>query len=196
MKKFAVWLLAGAVGLSLAGCVQHVPDAAADGSDWNESWVTVGGIVGVETPEGLTNLENRSPVSSNELHYATWSIGDAEPFVNEDGKDMEIYDAQMFLVLAGFRKTAEAKETAAEWLELASERYNIETTAAETYNGQEFTVITYTYSSETNPYARGASAYGVYRNYAINAELSCREEFDGDAQTVLADFLENCHYAA
>ena len=41
---------------------------------------------------------------------------------------------------------------------MASSQYAIEGTSAETYNGQEFTVITYTYESDTNPYARGASA--------------------------------------
>ena len=79
---------------------------------------------------------------------------------------------------------------------MASSQYAIEETSAETYNGQEFTVINYTYESDTNPYARGASAFGVYRNYAISVELSCREKFDGSSQEFLAGFLLNCHYAA
>ena len=56
--------------------------------------------------------------------------------------------------------------------------------------------MTYTFSSETNPYQRGASAFGLYRNYAVNVELSCLKDFEGDAQTLLANFLERCHYAA
>ena len=79
---------------------------------------------------------------------------------------------------------------------MASSQYAIEGTSTETCNGQEFTVITYTYESDTNPYARGASAFGVYRNYAISVELSCQEGFDGNAPDILANFLEHCHYAA
>ncbi|MDE7243538.1 MAG: hypothetical protein K2O18_06120 [Oscillospiraceae bacterium] len=196
MKKLAALLLTGAMGLCLAGCGQNIPVAAADGAEWDDNWVTVGGIVGVETPAGLDSRENNDTLGANGMYYATWSSGEAEPYVNEDGKDTDLYDAQVYLLLAGSKSAGGAEESAAEWVEMASERYNIGTTSAETYNGQEFTVITYTFSSETNPYTYGASAFGVYRNYAVSAEVSCRESYDGDAKTVLAGFLENCHYAA
>lgn len=196
MKRLTLFLLAGALSLSLTGCGQNIPVTAADGAKWDDTWVTVGGILGVDTPEGLDSRENNDTLGVNGMYYATWSSGESEPCVNEDGEDADLYDAQLYVLLAGYTSAEEAEDAAAEWLEMAAGQYNIETTSAETYNGQDFTVITYTFSSDTNPYARGASAFGVYRNYAVSAELSCRESFDGDAQTVLADFLENCHYAA
>lgn len=196
MKKLSLLLLTGAMSLSLAGCGQNIPVTVADGAKWDDSWVTVGGILGVDTPAGLDSRENNDTLGVNGMYYATWSSGEAEPYVNEDGEDADLYDAQLYLLLAGAKSAEEAEGTAAEWLEMASGQYQIEATSTETYNGQEFTVITYTFSSGTNPFSHGASAFGVYRNYAISAELSCREKFGGDAQTTLADFLKNCHYAA
>ena len=40
--------------MCLTGCASAPPpERAADGLDWDESWVTVGGKVGVDTPEGM-----------------------------------------------------------------------------------------------------------------------------------------------
>ena len=182
--------------LCLTGCGAAAPETAADGSAWNEDWVTVGNVVGVETPEGMTLLENNDALSAKGMYYAAWSLGEAEEVLNEDGETAQVYDAQVYLLLAGYDSTAKAEEAAAEWLEMAAEQYAVESTDSETHNGQEFTVVTYTYTSETNPYARGASAFGVYGNYAVSVELSCREDFDGNALEILADFLDHCHYAA
>ena len=44
MKKILVCLLA----LLLAGCAKAAPERAADGASWNESWITLGGVLGVE----------------------------------------------------------------------------------------------------------------------------------------------------
>lgn len=52
----------------------------------------------------------------------------------------------------------------------------------------DFAVITYTFDSNTNPYAQGVSAFGVYQNCAISAEFTCQEDFDGDAAQLLAVF--------
>ena len=150
----------------------------------------------VETPEGLTPRENSDVLSAKGMYYATWSLGEAEELPRRDGVTVQVYDAQVYLLLAGYDSTAKAEEAAAEWLGMASEQYAVETTASETHNGLEFTVVTYTYTSETNPYARGASAFGVYGNYAVSVELSCREDFDGSAPEILADFLDHCRYAA
>lgn len=186
--------LLAACGL-LAGCAQPIPRQAADGAAWEEDWVSVGNVLGVDTPEGLTPRENNDALTASGMYYAAWSTGEAEPYTNEDGDAALLYDAQVHVLLAGYNEAGKAEDGAAEWLEMASSRYAIEETSSETYNGQAFTVITYTYESDTNPYARGASAFGVYRNYAISVELSCREEFGGGAREILADFLSNCHYA-
>lgn len=184
------------MALLLTGCGRTAPPKAADGASWSEDWVALGRVIGVDTPEGLTPRENSDVLSTKGMYYATWSAGEAVPYVNEDGEDAQLYDAQVYLLAAGYDSTQKAEETAAEWLAMAGEQYAVEETKTEMYNGQELTVITYTYTSESNPYSRGASAFGTYGNYAVSAELSCREGFDGDALETLENFLEHCHYAA
>lgn len=196
MKK-RFWSLFWLCGLlCLSGCGAPAPDTAADGTEWSDNWVTIGNVIGVETPEGMTFRESSDALEAQGMYYAAWSMGEGVTAANEDGEDVQIYDAQVYLLLAGYDNTGKAEEAAAEWLDMAAERYAVESTASETYAGQAFTVITYTYASETNPFARGASAFGVYGNYAVSVELSCREDYDGSAPELLADFLEHCHYAA
>lgn len=194
MKKMLVLCLC--MALFLSGCGKAAPPKAADGSAWSEDWVTLGSVIGVDTPEGLTARENSDVLSAKGMYYASWSAGGAVPYVNEDGEEVQLYDAQVYLLAAGYDSTAKAEETAAEWLSMADGQYAVEETKTETYNGQELTVITYTYTSESNPYSRGASAFGTYGNYAVSVELSCRESFEGDALETLENFLEHCHYAA
>lgn len=196
MKQLRGLILCLLLSLCLSGCAQAALPKAADGQEWGEDWVTVGNVVGVDTSEGLTPRENNDALSAKGMYYATWSAGEAIPYVNEDGEDVEVYDAQLYFLLSGYDSTEKAEDAAAEWLAMASEQYAVTGTSAETCNGQDFTVITHTYTSESNPYARGASAFGTYGNYAISAELSCGEGFGEDAGEVLRGFLENCHYVA
>lgn len=193
-KRFFALLLACCA--CLAGCAQPVPLKAADGADWDEGWVSVGNVIGVDEPQGLTLRENNDALAANGMYYAVWSIGEAEPYTNEDGEEAQLYDAQVCVLLAGYSAAGKAEDSAAEWLDMAASRYAVEESAPQTHNGQTFTVITCAYQSETNPYARGASAFGVYRNYAISVEVSCRDGFPDSAGDILTDFLENCHYAA
>lgn len=196
MKKAAIALLSGILCLCLAGCgVVLPPEKAEDGADWDESWVTVGGLVGVDTPSGMDARENNEALAANGMYYATWSMGEAVPYTNADGDEAQLYDAQVYLLLSGCKSDELAEDTLAQWKDMAERQYTVEGTAEETHNGQDFTVITYTFDAETNPYARGASAYGVYRNFAVSVEFTCRQGFDGDAAQYLALFLDNCHYA-
>ena len=194
MKRFVLILLA--LCLCLTGCGQPVPVQAADGAAWDDNWITVGGIVGVDTPAGIRHQENNDSLSLKGMYYATWSIGEAESYVNEDGDEAQLYDAQIYFLLAGYDEAEKAEESTAEWEAIANEHYAVEQTVPATCGGQDFTMLTYAYVSETNPYARGASAFGVYRNYAINVEVSCREDYTGDPREILTDFLEHCHYSA
>ena len=196
MKRTAVCLLIATLCLGLAGCgALPTPEKAADGAAWSEEWVTVGGVVGVDTPDGMTFRENNEALAANGMHYATWSIGEGKPYTNADGEEATLYDAQIYLLLGGFKSGEEAQDTMAQWQEMAQAQYTVGETAEALHNGQKFSLITYTFDGETNPYARGASAFGVYRNYAISVEFTCQEEFDGGAEELLAQFLDNCHYA-
>lgn len=196
MKKTAIALIAGVLCLYLSGCsIALPPEKTADGLDWDKNWVTVGSIVGVDTPDGMEAQENNEAFEAQGMAYATWSIGEAVPFTNADGDEALLYDAQVYLLLSGSKTVEGAEDTLAQWQEMARQQYIIEGTTTQTHNGQEFSVITYSFGSETNPYGRGASAYGVYRNYAVCVEFVCQPYFDGDAAQLLARFLDNCHYA-
>ena len=63
-------LLAGCI--CLAGCAQPIPRQAADGAAWDEQWVSVGNVIGIDTPEGLTPRENNDALTANGMYYATW----------------------------------------------------------------------------------------------------------------------------
>lgn len=195
MKQKAALLLAGALAMCLTGCTTLPPERAADGAGWDENWVTVGGVLGVDTPAGLTAQENNDALAVNGMYYATWSMGEGEDYTNEDGDDAVLYDAQIYVLLAGAKTAEDAQASLDEWMALAEDRYAVDGRTEGTYNGQPFTVLTYAYDSDTNPYQRGASAFGIYRNFAVNVELSCRESFDGDAGELLGRFLDSCHYA-
>ena len=196
MKKRMAFLLAGFMCLGLTGCGTPLPpEKAADGSDWDKSWVTVGNLVGVDAPDGMDARENNEALSAQGMYYATWSIGEGEPYTNEDGDEAQLYDAQVYLLIGGSKSGEEAEHMLAQWKSMAEAQYAVDACADETHNGQEFTIITYTFDSGINPYARGVSAYGVYRNFAISVELACREDFNGDAARLLGQFLDGCHYA-
>lgn len=196
MKRPVILCLA-ALCLCLTGCASTPPpERAADGLAWDEGWVTVGGMVGVDTPEGMDPRENNEALAVSGMYYATWSMGEGRPCTNEDGEDAELYDAQVYLLLGSYRSGGEAEDALNQWKDMALAQYTDVSAVEETHNGVDFTVITYSFDSETNPYARGASAYGLFGNCAVSVELTCREEFDGDAARLLAGFLDNCHYAA
>ena len=89
-------------------------------------------------------------------------IGEGESYTNADGEEAQVYDAQVYLLLAGRQSSEEAGNTLNQWKEMAAQQYVLGQTAEESHNGQDFTVITYSFDSETNPYTRGASSARVY----------------------------------
>lgn len=194
MKKILPFLLA--VCLLLTACAAPRPSKAVDGAEWDDTWVTVGNMLGVDVPEGLTLRDNNDSLASQGMYIATWSSGEEEAFVNKDGNEVPIYDAQINVLLAGFREDGKAEENMADWLQMAQEQYSVTNTVSETHNGQEYTVLSCTYTSETNPYDSGAAAFGVYLNCAVAIEVSCRDKYEGSAGELLQTFLDGCRFAA
>lgn len=195
MKKWfflllPVWLFC------LTGCT-HYPDQAADGMEWDKNWIILGSALGVEEPgDDLTLLDNNSILAGDDLYYASWVIGEPAPYTNADGKEIDLYDAQLYLLLCGCADSAYAQQTLEDWIEQEQETYTVTETRTETCNGQEYTVLIYECGSEANPYSRGASAFATCGNYAVSAELACQENYPGQAVEVLLRFLEGCHYNA
>ena len=195
MKKLL--LTAGiALLLVLTGCGGY-PDRAEDGTAWDPNWEMLGRVLGVEAPgNGFTLLENNVVLGADDTWYAAWTAGAPEPYINEDGKDTDLYPAQIYLLLYGCENEDRAAQAAGDWMRREGESYLVRETRSETYNGQAYTVLVYEVTSETNPYQRGVSAFTVFHNYVAVAELTCVESYAGDVQRQMADFLSGCHYSA
>lgn len=193
MKQRIRMIFLCAALVCLTGCAAKLPAAAADGAPWSEDWTTLGQTLGVEaTGYGLTLRDNKA---ARNMCFAAWSIGEAQPYTNADGEETDLYDAQLVVLLSDAGSAEGARASVDEWLELAADNYAITDTAQQTYNGQTFTVLTYTFPSGTSSFARGISAFTAYGGCAISAEFACRDNFAGDAGEILEDFLDHCHYA-
>ena len=186
-------LLAGLLGLS--GCSQY-PEQAADGTPWDSSWTMRGSVLGAEEPgNGFSLLDNYSVLTGEDIYYAAWVAGDSSAYTNEDNEEVEVYDAQLYLLAAGCADASYAQQNLDEWISKEQETYTVTETWNETHNGQEYTLLTYECGSDTNPYSRGISAFTVYGTYAISAELACQEDFTGQERDILLQFLDGCHYS-
>ncbi len=195
MRKFIVCLLA--LCLTLTGCSKSAPAKAADGSDWDEGWTTLGNVLGVEEPgNSLILRDNNEALSAADMFLASWTIGDGSPYTNEDGDEVILYPARLDVLVYGCGDEAAAREALEDWSARQGSTYDVAATEEQTRNGQEYTVSTYTCKSDANPYSRGVSAFTVYGTYAISAELNCQDGFTGDEAAILNDFLDGCHYAA
>ena len=186
-------LLAGLLGLS--GCSQY-PEQAADGTPWDSSWTMLGSVLGAEEPgNGFSLLDNYSVLTGEDIYYAAWVAGDSSAYTNEDNEEVEVYDAQLYLLAAGCADASYAQQNLDEWISKEQETYTVTETWNETRNGQEYTLLTYECGSDTNPYSRGISAFTVYGTYAISAELACQEDFTGQERDLLLQCLDGCHYS-
>ena len=70
MKKTVIIMLGALICVCLAGCSQLPPLQAVDGADWSDDWVTVGNVIGVDTPEGAFLLENNTTLDLRGMYYA------------------------------------------------------------------------------------------------------------------------------
>ena len=194
MKKTFLLIAICTMLACLTGCGTKTPAMAADGTPWSKDWIKLGPTLGVEEPgHGLTLRDEKS---ARNMFYTAWSIGEAQTYVNSSGQETNRYDAQLVLLVSSFDSTEDAQDSVDELLDLAGENYAVMDTSRQTYNGQEFTILTYTFPSDASPYARGVSAFAAFDTWVISAELACQESFEEDAQEILADFLSHCHYAA
>ncbi len=195
MKQFICCL--AALCLLLAGCAQSAPEQAADGAAWDESWTTLGGVLGVEAPgHDLTLQDNKDALSIAGMYLASWTIGEGAPYTNEDGDEVVLYPAQLDVLVYGRKDSAAARQAAEDWTARQAKTYDVTDSGQQTCNGQDYAVFAYTCKSDSNPYARGVSAFGTYKNCAVSVELNCLDSFTEDERTILTDFLNGCHYAA
>ena len=164
--------------------------------DVNAEYITVGShLTAPNTDERLTLLNNMDTLSSDGLYYASWTAGSARPYENADGDTVDLYDAQLYLLVGEYNNAESAQENMDTWLAAGQNSYDVTNEETVTYGEQSYTMITYNFINAENPYARGISAFGVYENCAVCIELTCIEEYDEDLQDMLTTFLENCVYS-
>lgn len=146
------------------------------------------------TDESLILYDYKEALAGDGLYYASWRIGDATPYENSDGDMVDLYDAQLYLLLGEFTSNAKAQENQDAWLERAESNYEISAEEEIVCDEQAYRMITYTFPDEDSPYDRGISAFGVHENSAVCIELTCQKDFTGDLEAILTEFLGNCTY--
>lgn len=186
------------VPVMLTGC--SVISSALNEKDTVNTWdtsdyVKIGDVLTVQKSDSrLALLDNKDALSTDGLFYCAWTIGNSEPYENSEGDTVDLYDAQLYLLLGEFVSSQKAQENMDDWLASAKNNYDLIKEEEIICNGQTYTLITYSYIKESNPYARGASAFGVYEGNAVCIELACRDNFTDDPESILTDFLDNCTY--
>ncbi len=196
MKRMSCLFLCVALVFCLTGCVQQAPTTTNEGADWDADWTLVGTTLGIEEPgNGLTLLDNKDALTASGLYYAAWVIGEAEDYVNADGDTIDLYDAQLYVLLQDCDDETAAQTSVDGWQAQEEEAYNVLSVETATCADQTFTILIYETADEENPYASGVSAFTAYQDHAINVELACQDGFDGDAYAILTEFLEGFHYA-
>lgn len=188
--KLKLLLCLTSISLMLAGC-----SSAPSYTQEDTGSLTIGGILEVNnTNNDLILSDNKDILSSDGLYYTSWVIGDAKPYENSDGETVDLYDAQLYLLLEEFVSGDKALTNLNSWIEQAKTTYDILSEEEVTYNGQTYTLFTYKCTREDNPYDRGVSAFGVHGDSAVCIELTCTEDFSKDLKAILTEFLGNCTY--
>lgn len=191
-SKYIACILCAAV--LLTGC-SLLPSLSDNGTATDQEYVMVGKRLTVHnTDTRLTLLDNIDVLSADGLYYASWVSGDPEPYENSDGDTTDLYDAQLYLLLGEFKNPDTAQKNMEGWLAAGQTNYDITDEVSVICNEQSYTVIIYNFQNEENPYSHGVSAFGVYEDLAVCAELTCREDYQEDLQDMLIDFLDSCTY--
>lgn len=189
MKRIWIWALVAV--LLLSGCTS----GETRHPEWDASWVPMGDAFAVEPMEGFSLNESNDMLSPAGLYYATWTCGEERGFVNADGEDATVYDAQIYALLKECSDTEQARQELAAWIAREKESYGAAETEIKSFSGQEFEILPLISGDKSNPYGYGAAAFAVRGDCAISVELVCSDRFTADPQAVLAQFLSGFHYS-
>lgn len=182
------------IALLSAGCGQSGPSNKELG--WEEDWIRVGDLIGVEPMEGFSADEDIAAMGeSGVMYYRTWTSGDYVSYTNENGNEAKYYDAQFYVLIQKFEDEAAAKNALGTWKNLENNAFDTEELQTETYAGQAFERMSMARGGGDDPYTHGAVALGVHGNWGILVELLCRDSFAGDPVDCLAEFISGFHYS-
>ncbi len=197
MKTKRFFLMLGlSLTLTLSGCAASpfsLEDSAVTVED--SEYVSIGRHLTIhKTDSRLTLRDHKDTLASDGLYYASWTAGSPEEYQNSDGDTVDLYDAQLYLLLAECKTAKAAENNMNSWLEAGQTNYEVSDEETITCNGQSYTLLTYRFTNEENPYSHGVSAFGVFKNCAVCAELTCQETYGEDLKEMLTAFLEGCSY--
>ena len=179
----------------LVPAFSRYPSEAIDGAKWDKSWEMLGTVLGVEAPgNGFTLLNNNTALAGDDTYYASWVVGEPTNYINAEGKAVDLYPAQIYLLLYGCADEDAAKEAYSEWMAREEETYSVRERKRAAHNGVEYALLIYDVASDANPYSRGVSAFALFGKYVVIAELTVTDGFDGDERVVLSEFLDGCHF--
>ena len=189
MKKrfLCLSLLAALLMLAACGHQDRHPE-------WGDELTRFGDLLAAETPEGFTLEEYNDALSVNGIWYAAWSCGEAYTVPAAEGEEATAYEAQIYLILREFRSEDDAKTNVSSWIEREGQHYEAGELQSLTAQGQAFQVLPLLSAGPDNPYSHCAAAFAVRGDLAFSVEVLCVEGFDGDAQEILALFLNSIHY--
>ena len=197
MKTKRFFLMAGfSLTLALTGCVASpsgLEESAVTVED--AEYVTIGSHLTVhKTDDRLTLVDHKDALASDGLYYAAWAVGSPEDYEDSEGDTVDLYDAQLYLLLAECKTAEAAEDNRKSWLEAGQANYEVSDEKTISCNGQPYTLLYYRFTNEENPYSHGVSAFGVFENCAICVELTCQETYDADLEEMLTGFLEGLDY--
>lgn len=197
IKKFLYPLCMLSIVLTLTGCsyVSSLSQEPLEDTWSNSGFLTIGNVLTVQNADSpLSLLDSKDALSADGLYYAAWTIGDSQPYDNSDGDTVDLYDAQLYLLLGEYPSGEDAQSNMQQWLALGKSNYELLTEEDMTCSGQSYTLITYNCVNADNPYDRGVSAFGVRGSHAVCIELTCMEQFEDDLRDIMINFLNNCSY--
>ncbi len=194
--KQYIALLFSSSSILLTACSASTPEKDLGGVAWSDSWIRVGTIMGVETPESFTLLDNKEALAADGLFYASWTDGDSRPYVNSDDETVNLYDAQLYLLVSECDSSEQAQINCDNWQSAARENYLVYNQETKAMAGQSYTLLFYHCNPDSSPYDHGVSAFAVIGENAVCAELTCLDTYSEDLNDLLKTFLEGCHYAA
>lgn len=157
--------------------------------------VTLGSHFQVDNTDSRRTLTNHvDTLAASGLYYASWGLGNISAYESAKDGTINLYDAQIYLLLGEYKNERSAAENMQEWLDNARTNYEVQNEEEISFCGQVFTKLTYLFAGEDGPYANGISIFGVLDTDAVCIELTCRESFADDPETTMDDFLNCCSY--
>ncbi len=179
----------------LTSC-NSLANTTSDGSEWSSDWVEVGLLLGIEkNAGGFQFTEVNDVLGLNGINNASWVYGETKQYTKPDGEDVTLHEAEAYVLVQEFPKDEQAQQATVDWKAVEETNYTLGDERKITCAGQEFSACTLTPKAES-PYSDGIAAFAVHNNFAVSVEMMFQEEFEGDKENTLNEFLDDFHYRA